>query len=443
MERLSREPSSQALSAAQTSKLYQQYLNPVLVSLVKILSTDVRFISANGIKLQDDRGREYLDFLSGFGSLNLGHEPPEVLAALREVEDRPNILQASLNPYAARLAEYLSALTPGDLTRSFFCSSGTEAVEAALKIARAFSDRKVLLSTDGAYHGKTIGALSVSGRKKYKAPFEPLLPGTESIPYNDLASLEKRLARGDVAGFIVEPIQGENGVVVPSQGYLQGVERLCRKYETLLLIDEVQTGLGRTGSLFAIDHEGIVPDVLILSKSLGGGVMPIGAIVTSGRLWKKAYGSMETGLLHSTTFGGNTRACACGIASLKTIMDKDLSGNARRMGVMLLSGLQQLQKRFPALEDVRGKGLMIGMTFARFRGSHPMVEGAFTLWIARQLVKRFGIITAFTLNNLDVLRIAPPLTVTEKEIDYFLSSLEEVLKGTMKLRNWGLLRKPG
>jgi len=441
IQQLAREPSAQALSISQTKKLYEQYLNPVLVSLVKIISTDVRFVSAQGMKLHDDRGREYLDFLSGFGALNLGHEPIEVLTALREVEERPNILQPSLNPYAAKLGEYLAALTPGDLSRSFFCSSGTEAVEAALKIARAASDKNVLLSTEGAYHGKTLGALSVSGRNKYKKPFEPLVPGTESIPFNDLDALEKRLSQGDVAGFIVEPIQGENGVIVPAQGYLQGVERICRKYDTYLLVDEVQTGLGRTGSLFAVDDENVVPDVLILSKSLGGGVMPIGAIVTNARIWKKAYGTMETGLLHSTTFGGNTRACACAIAALSSIVGKDLSGNARSLGALLLSGLQDLKKKYSTLEEVRGKGFMIGMTFSRFRGNHPMVEGALTLWIARQLVKRFGIITAFTLNNLDVLRIAPPLIASEKEIHYFLEAMEDVLKRAERFRQFGLLSK--
>jgi len=267
------------------------------------------------------------------------------------------------------------------------------------------------------------------------------VPGTESIPFNDLDALEKRLSQGDVAGFIVEPIQGENGVIVPAQGYLQGVERICRKYDTYLLVDEVQTGLGRTGSLFAVDDENVVPDVLILSKSLGGGVMPIGAIVTNARIWKKAYGTMETGLLHSTTFGGNTRACACAIAALSSIVGKDLSGNARSLGALLLSGLQDLKKKYSTLEEVRGKGFMIGMTFSRFRGNHPMVEGALTLWIARQLVKRFGIITAFTLNNLDVLRIAPPLIASEKEIHYFLEAMEDVLKRAERFRQFGLLSK--
>lgn len=433
------EKQASSLDASGVMKRHRQHLNPVLATIVKFLGTNVRFVHAEGTRLRDDRGREYRDFLSGFGALNLGHEPAEVLAALRACEKTPNILQASLNPHAALLGEMLAAVAPGGLCRSFFCSSGTEAVEAALKIARRATGRKILLSAEGAYHGKTFGALSVSGRKKYKVPFEPLVPDTESIPYDDLGALEARLSRKDVAAFIVEPIQGENGVIIPKEGYLKGVQELCRRYDTLLLADEVQTGMGRTGSLFCVDHEGVEPDVLILSKSLGGGVMPFGAIVTSDGIWKKAYGSMETGLLHSATFGGNTRACACAVAALKTIVEKDLSSNARRMGVLLVEGLRDLSRRYPVMREVRGRGLMIGLSFARFKGNHPMLEGALTLWIARQLVKRFGIITAFTLNNLDVLRISPPLIVKEDEIRYFLDSMEAVLKSTAKLGRFGLL----
>lgn len=429
------------LTAKETAKLYQQHLNPVLLQLMTYVKTDKCFVRASGIHLTDEKGDEYLDFLSGFGALNLGHEPPEVLEALRRVEGRPNFLQGAVNPFAAKLAEYLAAVLPGKLVRSFFCSSGTEAVEAALKLARKATGREVLLSTEGAFHGKTFGALSVSGKEKYKAPFQPLLPGTDRIPYNDLKALEARVSCGDVAGFIVEPIQGENGVIIPDAGYLKGAETICRRYGTLFLVDEIQTGFGRTGRLFACDEESVEPDVMILSKSLGGGVMPIGAMVTTDAVWKKAYGSLASGVLHSTTFGGNTRACACGIAAIDAIVRKKLSQNASVMGEVLLARLRELSKKYSVLTGVRGRGLMIGLSFARLKGKIDWTEGALALWIARQLVKKHRILTVFTLNNYDVLRIAPPLIVSRAGVDRFLKALEDVLGSAEKFRFLGLLRK--
>ena len=428
------------MSASEASLLYQRFLNPYLGHIIRFMGMNQRFVEAKGAYLRDDKGQEYLDFLSGFGAVNLGHEPEEVLEALHLTEERPNILQSGLNPFAAKLGQYLAEVTPGALSRSFFCNSGAEAVEAAIKLARIATRRKVLLYTEGAYHGKTFGALSVSGRKKYREPFEPLLPGTEAVPYNDAKALEKRLAKKDVAGFIVEPIQGENGVIVPDKGYLKQVERLTRQYGTLFLADEIQTGMGRTGKLFCVEHENVEPDVLILSKSLGGGVMPIGAIVTTDAIWKKAYGTLETGLLHTSTFGGNSRACACGVAAIRTIIQKRLPENAAVMGERIAASISKLSGRFSVLRGVRGKGLMIGLTLARLKGKASLAEGALTLWVARQMLKRHRIITAFTLNNLDVLRIAPPLTVGEKEISHFLTALEDVLQSAEKFQTFRLVK---
>ncbi len=428
------------MPSAETYRLYQHYLNFIQSKVIRFMGLDVRFVEAKGGYLRDENGREYLDFISGFGALNLGHEPPEILEALHRVEDRPNFMQVMLNPCAAKLAEYLAVVTPGDLCRTFFCNSGTEAVEAAIKLARISTGRKVLLFTDGAYHGKTFGSLSVSGRKKYKTPYEPLLPGTEGIAFDDLAALRERLSKGDVAGFIVEPIQGENGVIVPQDGYLREAQKLCNQNGTLLIVDEIQTGMGRTGKLFCCDHEEVVPDILVLSKSLGGGVMPIGAIVTRDWIWKKAHGTLATALLHSSTFGGNTRACAAGIAAVKAIIEKDLPARAQKMGDYLLTELRKMQGHYSILQAVRGKGLMIGLGFSKLKGNTALVEGAITLWIGRRLLKKHGIITAFTLNNLDALRIAPPLTVEEKDIEYFLTSLKETLKSAETFKFLHLLK---
>ncbi len=438
----SRDSLSEALglTTKEITQLHLRYLNPLSTVIIRFIGTHRKFVRAEGIYLTDENGDRYMDFLCGYGALNLGHEPPEVLDALRNVEGCPNILQASLNPFAAKLAEFLAKVTPGKLARCFFCNSGAEAVEAAIKLARCAAGKKILVSAENGFHGKTLGALSVSGKEKYKKPFEPLVPGIRVIPYDDLGALERILRQGNVAAFIVEPIQGEAGVVVPREGYLKGAEKLCRQYGALLIIDEVQTGMGRTGKLFCCEYEKIKPDILCLSKSLGGGVMPIGAMMTTDKIWRKAYGTLETCLLHTSTFGGNSRACACGIAALHTLIEKGWIENARVQGKYLLEQLKSLQKRFSVLEEVRGKGLMIGMRFVRLRGKNPLLEGALTLWVVRHLFRKHRILTAFTLNNFDVLRIAPPLFVTREQLNQFLGALEETLKSAQRFKRFGLIR---
>ena len=411
-----------------TAKLHSSYLNPYVVWISRFMGFNKKFVRASGPYLFDENDDRYLDFLSGYGALNLGHEPPQILRALEQVANTPNLLQAYLNPFASKLAEYLSCLTEQKLSRVFFCNSGSEACEAAIKLARAATGKKLLIFTEGAFHGKTMGSLSVSGREKYKTPFSPLLLDTMSVPFDDIESLEKTFKEYKPAAFIVEPIQGEAGVIVPKDGYLKSVRNLCDRYDVLFILDEIQTGMGRTGRMFCYEYDEIVPDILVLSKSLGGGVMPIGAILTKNEIWGRAYGSLEKCLLHTNTFGGNTRACACGIAAIRTLVDENLIHNAEEMGTLLLDKLKQLQQRFEILKSVRGKGLMIGLTVARLKGNKPFLEGALALWIVRQLQKRHRIIVAFALNNYDAIRIAPPLMIDHEQIDYFISALEDVLK---------------
>lgn len=430
------------LNSSDITKLHFKYLNPISTWIIRFVGTNIKFIKADEIYLTDEKGKVYLDFLSGFGALNLGHEPKEVLQALNKIENRPNILQSSLNPFAAKLAEFLSKVTPGELSRTFFCNSGAEAVEAAIKLARCATGKKVLLFTENAFHGKTLGALSVSGKTKYKVPFEPLIPETQQIPYNDLKALERELKNNNPAGFIVEPIQGEAGIIIPDNGYLKGAQELCKKYQTLLIIDEIQTGLGRTGKLFCCEYEEVEPGILCLSKSLSGGVVPIGAMVTTDKTWRKAYGSLETCLLHSSTFGGNSRACACGIAALNTLIKKELIKNAQEQGEYLFAKLKGLKECFSdIIKEVRGKGLMVGIHFFRLKGKGPLMEGALTLWVVRQLFRRHRIITAFTLNNFDVLRIMPPLVVRREQIEIFLEALEDVLKKVRLFSKFRLVKE--
>lgn len=404
--------------------------------MLGLLNFDKQFIRAEGIKVWDSEGNQYLDFLGAYGALNLGHNHPQVLAALDQVKELPSLLQASLGTIAGALAKDLAAITPGKLQRSFFCNSGAEAVEGALKLARAATGRKGLVYCNGSFHGKTLGALSVTGREKYQKAFQPLLPGIISVPFGDLDALERQLRDKSVAAFIVEPIQGEGGIILPPEGYLAGVRQICTKYNTLLIIDEVQTGLGRTGEMFACQHYRVIPDILCLAKSLGGGVMPIGAYITTDEIWKKAYGSMDKATLHTSTFGGNTLAAAAAIATLEVLYEQNLPERARESGSYLLAGLRRLKEKYPLIKDVRGLGLMAGIEFSRPEGValkvsmglvNKISEEYLGSMVAGELLNKHRMITAYTLNNPNVIRLEPPLLVTREQMDTLLEALEVIL----------------
>ena len=422
-------------SQSEVRNLVKDYMNPGLAQMMGLLNFDKKFVKAAGMQVWDHEGQVYLDFLGAYGALNLGHNPPAILDTLTEIQDMPNLLQASLNGMAAALAHNLAQVTPGKLSRTFFCNSGAESVEGALKLARIATGRKGFLYTEGAFHGKTLGALSVTGRKKYQEPFYPLIPGCHAIPYGDTEALENALIPGDAAAFIVEPIQGEGGVIIPPEGYLRKARELCTKYGTLLIIDEVQTGLGRTGKLFASEHENVVPDILCLAKSLGGGVVPIGASVTTPEIWDKAYGAMDNALLHTSTFGGNSRAMAAGIAALNAIIEADLAGKAVENGRYLMDEIRDLGDKHQLITGIRGKGLLIGIEFSKPAGLVDRItKGAASklsteylgAMVAGELLNRHRIITAYTLNNPNVIRLEPPLIVTKTEIDTLVEALDEV-----------------
>ncbi|OPY58181.1 MAG: Putrescine aminotransferase [Pelotomaculum sp. PtaU1.Bin035] len=414
---------------------HKTYLNAGLAMLLGLLKFDKQFTHSEGVKVWDDAGNEYLDFLGGFGSLNLGHNHPRVLAAIDQVKGLPNLLQVSMGGIAGVLAKNLAAVTPGKLQRSFFCNSGAEAVEGALKLSRAATGRQGLVYCDGSFHGKTLGALSVTGRDKYRKTFQPLLPGTVSIPFGNLKALESKLKEKTAAAFIVEPVQGEGGIILPPADYLSGAQQICSKYGTLLIIDEIQTGLGRTGEMFACQHEGVTPDIMCIAKSLGGGVMPIGAYITTDEVWKKAYGGTDKALLHTSTFGGNTLAAAAAIAAIEVIYEENLPERARESGDYLLAGLRRLKENYPLIKDVRGRGLMAGIEFNQpgrfaikvsFGLANKISEEYLGSMVAGELLNKYRIITAYTLNNPNVIRLEPPLEVTRKQIDTLLEALEDI-----------------
>lgn len=425
------------LSRRETGRLHKSYLNPTLATMLTLLDFDKRFTKAQGIFVWDEDGNCYLDFLAGYGALNLGHNHPKVIEAVDRVDSYPNILQTHLSALSAALAKNLALITPGEMKHCFFGNSGAEAIEGALKIARAYTHRDKIVYAEGAFHGKTMGALSVSGREKYKRAFEPLIPGCEPVPYGDLASLEEELANRDVAAFIVEPIQGEGGIIVPPSGYLKQAEALCRKYNTLLIVDEIQTGLGRCGKMFASSDEDVQPDIITLSKSLSGGIVPIGVYITTEKIWKKAYGGFDRCLLHTSTFGGNARACAAGIAAINAILEENLAAQAAEKGSYLLNKLKELKNKHKMIRDVRGKGLLIGIEFREpvkgfldklSRGTlNKLYKEYFASIVASQLMNKHRIITAFTFNNPNVLRLEPPLAVEYEHLDFLIQALDKTL----------------
>lgn len=423
-------------SREQVVENHKTYLNSSLVMMMGLINFDKQFTRAEGIYVWDNKGNRYLDFLGAYGALNMGHNHPKIIDAVNQVKEMPNLLQAALGTLPAALAKNLALATPGDLRRSFFGNSGAEAVEGALKLARAATGRTALVYCEGSFHGKSLGALSITGRKKYQQAFEPLVPDCYEVPYGDLDALENRLRDQSCAAFIVEPIQGEGGIIIPPPGYLSGVRQICSRYGTLLIFDEIQTGFGRTGDMFACQHEGVTPDIMCLAKSLGGGVMPIGAYITTDEIWKKAYGSMEKATLHTSTFGGNTWAAAAGIASLEVLYEENLPEKARESGTYLLQQLRKLQEKYPLLKDVRGRGLMVGIEFnqpgslagkATLGLVNKLSEEYLGSLVAGELMNKYHIITAYTLNNPNVIRLEPPLGVTREQLDTLLAALDKIL----------------
>jgi putrescine aminotransferase len=411
--------------------LYREFISPDLARLLRLTGFGNLEMRTEGCSVYDQQGRRYLDFSGGYGVFSLGHRHPRVVAAVKDQLDRVALSsRVFFNPLMAQLAERLAALTPGDLKVSFFCNSGTEAIEAALKAARLATGRHNFVSAENSYHGKTFGSLSVSGRPTYQQPFEPLIPGCRTVPFGDQRALEQAID-DQVAAFLIEPVQGEGGIHVASPEYLRLARELCDRHGALLIADEVQSGLCRTGRWFAIEHADVAPDIMALAKALGGGVMPIGAtIMTPGVA--RAYQGRP--LLHTSTFGGNPLACRAALTALQVMEDEDLATRAADSGRHLLDGLRKLAEEFPDLvAEVRGLGLMVGLEFTedKFGGS-----------VIFEMVKR-QVIAVYTLNQPKVLRFEPPLNVETGEIESALFALKESLAETRRRLGSGQVQDPG
>lgn len=398
---------------------YRKYYNPSLVRLLKFGGFGALEWSGEGTRVFDVDGRAYLDFAGGYGVFNLGHRHPRVVEAVRRQLDRmPLSAKMFFNKPMADLAERLAQITPGPLQYSFFCNSGTESVEGALKLARLAMGKPGIIATCNSFHGKTFGSLSASGRDLFKTPFEPLLPAITHVPFGDADAIEGALKKlgGLVAAVILEPIQGEGGINVPPDDYLSRVHESCRRHDVLLIVDEVQSGLARTGKMWAVEHWGIEPDILVMAKALGGGVMPMGALVGTPRVWQPLA---PNPLIHTSTFGGGPMACAAGLATIEVILEERLAERATEMGYLLMQGLEDVAKRHPeVVAEVRGKGLMVGVELAEERfGGIVMLEMAHR-----------GVIGVYTLNMPRVIRFEPPLIVTTSEVDQAVAAFETAVK---------------
>ncbi|MCF8119648.1 MAG: aspartate aminotransferase family protein [Deltaproteobacteria bacterium] len=418
--------------------LHRRYLNPQFVRVLEVIGFNRNYSSAKGARLIDEKGREVLDFLAGFGVFNIGRNHPLVAQVVREMldADPPSMIQMDAGAISGLLAEALAELTPGDLDAVFFTNSGAEGVEGALKFARQATGRSGVVYCERAFHGLTLGALSVNGNEEFRARNEPLLPGCIPVPFNDLEALEKAFTENDVAAFIVECIQGK-GVFVPDDDYLPGVRALCDQYGALLIADEVQTGLGRTGRMFAVNHWDVVPDILVISKALSGGFIPVGAVVTRREIHARIFDCMDRCFAHSNTFGQNDLAMAAGLATLHVILQEKLVENSARMGEYLMQGLEALAGRYDMLTQIRGKGLMIGLQFGepksftlrnRWNLLHRMNEDLFCQIITMPLMQRHHILTQVAGHGLDTVKILPPLVIQKTDADYFLEAMDSVLK---------------
>jgi len=428
-------PSLLAARRAEGYDLHARYLNPQLPRMLHAIGFDKVYERAEGAYFVDRDGNRYADFLAGFGVFAVGHNHPVVRQALRDVLDGElaDLLQFDCALLPGLLAERLLAKAP-EFGRVYFGNSGTEAVEAALKFARYATGRPRVLYCSHAFHGLTAGSLSVNGAAEFRKGFDPLLPDS-SIPLGDTDALEAELRRGDVAALIVEPIQGK-GVWLPPDGFLAAARKLLHDHGALLICDEVQTGLGRTGRFFGYQHEDVEPDIITVAKGLSGGFVPVGATLAKGWIFDKVYSSMDRVLVHDSTFGSNAAAMAAGLASLAVIEDEQLVSNAERTGTALLAALQDMVGEYELLTDVRGRGLMIGIEFGKprslkLRTSWSMLQaarvGLFAQMVVVALFQRHRILTQVSGDHTEVIKLLPPLTISDAEVTLFREAFAEVM----------------
>jgi ornithine--oxo-acid transaminase len=424
---------------SEASALYSEYVNPQWVRLLDLLQMNVRYERCSGCELFTADGRRILDFLSGYCVHNAGHNHPAVIAALCEELERcgPAMIQTHVAESAGELAEKLCRRAGGRLTKVFFGSSGSEGVEAAIKFARAHTGRSGLLYAQGAFHGLTCGALSLMGDAFWREGFGPLLPDTKEIPFDDLNALERELASKGFAAFIVEPIQSEAGIRVPSPDYLRSAQLLCRRYGTLLVLDEVQTAMYRTGPFLAAERFGADPDMVVLAKAMSGGLVPVGAVLMTDAIYDSVYGSLRRAIIHTSTFSENGMAMRAALATLEVLESEKLGARVTEAGGKLQARLQETLGGYEMVKAVRGEGLLLGIEFTApkslrlrvpFEAFMHIHAAMFGQVVVMRLFRDNGILTQICGNNFMVLKVAPPLVVSDAEMDEFVLAVGKVVE---------------
>jgi ornithine--oxo-acid transaminase len=421
--------------------LWARTINPQFVRVLRTIDFDRTWARAEGAYLWDEDGNRFLDMLGGFGMYNVGRNNPRIRAALVEALEleTPGMLAMGVTPLPGLLAEALLARTPTRLERCLFTSTGTEAVEAALKLGRAATDRARVVSADHGFHGLTLGSLSANGNPESTDRFGPLLPGFAHVPFGDLDALEAELRREDVAVFLVEPIQGK-GVNLPPAGYLAGAQELCRRYGTLFCVDEVQTGFGRTGKLFAFEHWGLEPDLVPVAKSLSGGYVPVGALLMARSVHEAVFDSMEHAVSHGSTFAPNELGMAAGLATLHELDEEGLVERSARLGERLLELTRPFVDELEVVQDVRGLGLMWAIEFGEPRSgriSWRMIErmqpGLFAQLVVQPLFSEHRILTQVAGHKIAVVKVLPPLVLTEEDVDEFVGALRATVTRAQRM----------
>ena len=421
-----------------SSSTYAEFVNPQWVRLLELLDMDVRYERCAGVELFSEDGERYLDFLSGYCVLNTGHNHPRIIAALKEELDRsgPAMLQSHVPELAGDLAQRLCRLAGGNLKKVFFASSGSEGVEAAIKFSRAATKRNALLYCEGAFHGLTCGALSLMDNAFWREGFGPLLAETEAVPFGDIARVEEKLRTRKFAAFFLEPVQSEGGIKVPPAEYLREVQALCRKYGTMFVLDEVQTGMFRTGKFLAAHSFDVQPDMVVLAKALSGGLVPVAAVLMTDEISDAVYSSLRRAIVHTSTYSENGLAMRAGMATLDVLEGEDLGSRARYLGDLLRARLTAALEPYEMFKAAPGLGLLSGiefrapsklmlrLSFEAFRAVHP---GMFGQMLVMRMFRQEKILTQICGNNFMVLKSAPPLIAEEAHIERFVNALTTVV----------------
>ena len=437
---------TQLIEARQADQydLHMKYISPHMVRVQQIIGFDKRYTHGEGAYLWDADGNRYLDLLSGYSVFNLGRGHPVIKQAMQEalMLERPNLVKMDCPLLAGLLAEELvKHMTPG-LDAIFFANSGADAVDTAIKFARYATKRPRIVFLDHAFHGLTLGTLSVNGGEAFKKGFEPLIPGTVMVAMNDLDALEKELRKGDVAAFLVEPIQGK-GVYIPNDDYLPEAQRLCRKYGAQFICDEVQVGLGRAGKFLCSEHWNLEPDMVMIAKSLGGGYMPTSAVIMRREINNKVFGNLKRAQVHSTTFGQNDMSMAAGLATLHVMNEENIVERSATIGTKLLAGLSALKEKHEMIADVRGKGLIIGIEFrppnnlalkAAWTAIEAAERGLFTQLVVMSLMRDHHILTQVGGPGVNIVKLLPPLIIGDQEVEMIVKAFDMVMDETKNLR---------